>query len=460
MKDRSSPASFGLFFYGTYRRVMFDSFIQQRLHITDKEFGAFRLHILFSLIQGVIAGVFALNEFVFIKDMMGTKFQLSILLQLSVILMLFSVFVNEFLRRIRNKKKMLIWAAIVTHFPLLGIALFPDNAQAYVDFPYYHMIFLGIFFMYFLNLIIILPVINQMLKSVYSHENFGRLYSYSSSLNKLVIMLVSFGFGYLLDIDNFAYTYMYPLLAFLGVFSIALLSKIDVPAEEVVIKRSSVEASMDSLRKMKDILRNNRPYRHFEIGFMFYGFAWMITAAIIAIYFNEALHMNHATYGFYKNFYNILVIFMLPYFGKVLGKIDPRKFAAITFASLLFYLLFLALAEHFPYSFSIGSVKIFVMLMIAYLFYSVFASTMALLWFIGSAYFCKKEEAALYQSVHLSLTGLRALVSFQIGIIFYEIWGFSTTFAIAIVSLAIAVGYMIWSYRIDRSPIVEVRQEV
>ena len=396
-------------------------------------------------------GVFALNEFVFIKDMMGTKYQLSVMLQMSVVLMLFSVFVNEFLRRIRDKKKMLLWAAIITHIPLIGIAFFPTNSSEYLQFPYYHYIFLGIFFFFYLNLIIVLPVINQMLKGAYSHDNFGRLYSYSSSINKLIIMFVSFGFGFMLDLDNYVFVYVYPVLALFGILSIYLLSKIEFPQEEIIIKRSFLAASIHSLRGMKTILQTNRPYRHFEIGFMFYGFAWMITAAIITIYFNEALHMNHATYGFYKNGYNIMAIVLLPYFGKVLGRIDPRKFAAITFASLLFYLLFMALTEHFSFSIHIGSIEIFGMLIIAYLFYGVFAATMALLWFIGSAYFCKKEEAAQYQSVHLSLTGLRAIVSFQIGIVFYQLWGFSVTFGIAIVSLTIAVLYMIWSYHSDKT---------
>ncbi len=425
------------------------SFIQKRLNVSDSEFSVFRIHIVFSIIQGLIMGVFALNEFVFIKDMLGTKFQLSALLQMSVVLMLFSVFVNEFLRRIQNKKKMLVWAAVVTHLPLLGIGFFPRSIEAYQAFPYYHYIFLGIFFFFYLNLIIVLPVINQMLKGAYTHENYGRLYSYASSINKTVIMIVTFGFGFLLDVDNFAFVYVYPVLALLGILSVVLLARIEVPLEKEVIKRGFFAASLNSLREMKSILVNNRAYRHFEIGFMFYGFAWMITAAIIAIYFNDALKMNHATYGFYKNGYNILAIILLPYFGKVLGKIDPRKFAAITFASLLFYLLFMALTEHFPFSIQIGSIEVFGMLIIAYLFYGVFAATMALLWFIGSAYFCKKEEAAQYQSVHLSLTGFRAIMSFQLGIIFYQLWGFSVTFGIAIASLAIAVVYMIWSYRTD-----------
>ena len=426
---------------------MISKALYKRLNISESEFGVFRIHILFSIIQGVIMGVFALNEFVFIKDMLGTKMQLSYLLQLSVILMLFSVFVNEFLRRIQNKKKMLIWASIITHLPLIGIAFFPTNDAAYQSFPYYHYIFLGIFFFFYLNLIIVLPIINQMLKGAYEHSNFGRLYSYASSINKTVLMLVTFGFGFMLDADNYAFVYVYPILAFLGVLSIALLAKIEVPQEKIIIKRSFFAASFNSLREMKSILQTNRPYRQFEIGFMFYGFAWMITASIIAIYFNEALGMNHATYGFYKNGYNVMAILLLPYFGKVLGKIDPRKFAAITFASLLFYLFFMSLTEHFPFSFHIGSIEVFGMLVVAYLFYGVFAATMALLWFIGSAYFCKKEEAAPYQAVHLSLTGFRAIISFQLGIVFYELWGFTTTFSIAVISLAIGVVYMIWSYK-------------
>jgi len=430
---------------------MFDKSIQNRLQITDSEFGVFRIHILFSIIQGVIMGVFALNEFVFIKDMLGTKMQLSMLLQLGVILMLFSVFVNEILRRITNKKKLLIWAAIFTHFPLLGIALFPTNEEAYIAFPYYHYIFLGIFFFFYFNLIIVLPVINQMLKGAYSHENFGRLFSYSSSINKSVLMIVTFGFGFLLDSNNYAFVYVYPLLSILGILSIVLLAKIDVPQEKVVIRRSFIDTSFNSLREMKSVLIHNKPYRQFEVGFMFYGFAWMITASIIAIYFNEALGMNHATYGFYKNGYNILAILLLPYFGKVLGKIDPRKFAAITFASLLFYLLFMALTEHFPFSFHIGSIEVFGLLIVAYLFYGVFAATMALLWFIGSAYFCKKEEAAQYQSIHLTLTGFRAIMSFQLGIVFYQLWGFSVTFGIAIASLALGVVYMVWSFLSEKN---------
>ena len=64
---------------------------------------------------------------------------------------------------------------------------------------------------------------------------------------------------------------------------------------------------------------------------------------------------------------------------------------------------------------------------------------MALLWYIGSAYFCKNEEAADYQSIHLSLTGVRAMFTPIIGILFYNWIGFTGTFYLSAGLLIIAI---------------------
>jgi uncharacterized membrane protein YgdD (TMEM256/DUF423 family) len=87
-------------------------------------------------------------------------------------------------------------------------------------------------------------------------------------------------------------------------------------------------------------------------------------------------------------------------------------------------------------------------MMLAYiLFHSIFAATMSLLWFIGSAYFGKDKDAGDLQAVHLSLTGIRAAFAPLVGIIFYQLFGYTITFGIAILCLFIAVLLMVWSYR-------------
>ena len=425
-----------------------------RININPAEKSVFGLHMLFSLIQGVITGIFALNEFVFIRDLLGTNYQMSVLFQFSALVFLASVFVNEFLRRIQNKKKMLRWAAIITHLPLLGIALFPMEGAAYHSHAVFTYIFLAIFFAFYLNTIIILPTINQMLKNSYSHDNFGKLYSYSSLMNKVVIMFSTLGFGFLLDWNNYSFVYVYPVLAALGIGSVFLLSRIQYSDFEPA-KRTFWQASVHSLKNTFTILKTNKPYLHFEAGFMFYGFAWMVTTAVVTVYFNEVFKMNHATYGFYKNGYNLLAILLLPYFGKLIGRIDPRKFGVYTFGSLLLYVIFIGLAEYFPAYFQVGEIRFYYTLFVAYGFYGVFAATMALLWFIGSSYFCKKEEAGQYQSIHLTLTGIRSLFSFQIGIALYQSMGYTFTFGIAAISLFLAVMLMIYSYRRDKVIIIK-----
>ena len=59
------------------------------LEINEKKI--FGLHLLYSIIEGILFGVVALNEFVFIKSLKGTEMQLAILFQASVIVFVFTV---------------------------------------------------------------------------------------------------------------------------------------------------------------------------------------------------------------------------------------------------------------------------------------------------------------------------------------------------------------------------------
>lgn len=417
-------------------------------HLNSAEKITFRIHLLYSILEGIILGVLALNEFVFIKSLKGSNIELGVLFQFSTIVFCGLIFINEFLRRIRNKKKLLLITALVTRLPLFALLFFPKSDAAMQGNGIFHLIFLGIFFMYYLAAPIVLPNINLFLKNTYRHENFSNLYSSATSINKIVMLTVTFGYGLLLDWNPYAYTYVFPFIALIGIASIHLLSKIPYQVvEPIVIKKTFLQSVQSSWRNMWNLMKTNKPYRHFEIGFMLYGFGFMSTVVVITIYFDRALGLNYSSIAFYKNSYNIIAILMLPFFGRLLGKIDPRKFAAITFGSMLLFLFFLALTEYFPANIEILNIKIYYMLLFYILFNSIFAATMSLLWYIGSAYFGKDEEAGELQIVHLSLTGVRALFAPLIGVMFYELFGYTITFGIAIMLLFSAIVLMIWSYK-------------
>lgn len=407
----------------------------------------YKLHLIYSILEGIILGVLALNEFVFLKSLNGTDFQLGILFQFSMLVFLGLIFINEFIRRTTDKAKLLRRTAIITRLPLILLIFFPGSIEELTSDSIYHFIFLGIFLLYYLASPIIYPTINQFLKNTYRHENFGKLYSHATSINKIVMLVVTFLYGWWLDINPGAYTLVFPLIAITGIASVHLLSMIPYKDKDVIIKKSFMKAVKDSMQRMLDLVKNNKPYMHFELGFMLYGFAFMSTVAVVTIYYDEILHLNYSSVAFYKNSYNILAIVLLPFFGKLLGKMDPRKFAVITFGSMLLYITALALTEYIPSYIEIWNLKIYFMMLVYILFHGVFAASMSLLWFIGSAYFGKDEDAGDLQSVHLSLTGVRAVFAPLIGIVFYQIFGFSWTFGIAVFFLFAAISLMIWSYR-------------
>ncbi len=360
------------------------------LDLNPEESKAFRLHLWYQLVEGIILGVLALNEYVFIKSIKGSGYQLGFLFQFSMIVFVFLVLFNELRKRIKNKKALLRWAGLITRLPLGLLMFFPKDPEAYNGNSIYHYIFLFIFLFYYFGNIIIYPAINVLLKTNYRHGNFGKLYSYTTSLNKVVMLVTTFFYGMLLDFDNYAFVYVFPVLALLGVFSLYILSFIDYSKVIQVPKAGSLAKSVKiSALNMWRVLKSNRPYLHFELGFMFYGFAFMITAPVINIFFDEGLHLNYSSVAFYKNAYNLLAIFLLFYTGKILGRMDPRKFASITFSSLLFYILFMGLSQYLPYHTDFKGIQIYPTLLIAFTFNGIFAGTMVLLWNIGSAYFCK-----------------------------------------------------------------------
>ncbi|MCK5170770.1 MAG: MFS transporter [Bacteroidales bacterium] len=415
--------------------------------LNKQELKSFKLHVSFSVIDGLIRGALILNEFVFVKSLNGSSYQLSFLFESSVIVLLLSIVFNELIFRSKNKRRLLRKAGFLTHLPMLALLFFPRNPEIYAVDSIYHYIFLFIFFSYYLSYPITLPAINLFLKNAYSKDNFGKLYSISTSIRQVLQMLVIFLFGWLLDIDNYAFTYIMPTLGVLGFISIIMLTHIDYIQKAIPnITGGIISSSINSVKKLFKILKTNKAYFDYEVGFMFYGFAFMSTKAVIILFYYEVLVLNYSSVAFYQNIYNIVAILLLPFFGKLIGKMDPRKFTIYPFLAMAGYILFIAVSEFDPLYFEIWNLKIYASLLVSTIFYGLFFSTMMLSWNIGSSYFGNDEEAGDYQSVHLFLTGIRGIFAPVIGIVLYEWIGFTWTFVIGILMLIVASYYMKWSY--------------
>ncbi|MBS2097393.1 MFS transporter [Carboxylicivirga linearis] len=420
--------------------------MQSLRQLNQTERKAFKYHIFYSIMEGVANGALVLNEFIFIKSLQGSNVQLAFLFQFSMVVFLFAMLANEVMRRYSNRKKFLRISGIITRLPLVGFALFP-NVTGEGLAPVYHYLFLGVFLLFYTSKITVIPSINQYLKGNYQHDNFGKLFGYATTVNKIAIMISTFITGLLLDIDPNSYKWFYPLVGIFGVISVFQLTKMDFIQKFEAPTKPLWSAVGDSFIRIWRILKLNKPFRHMEYGFLMYGFAWMSTHAVITIFYKDALDLNYSSVAFYNNAFNLIAIMFLPLFGKLIGSRDPRRFAIITFGALMLFIFFTGLTEHVQVHTEILGVKIYYVLLLAVFFNGIFMGSMPILWGIGSSYFCQPDEAADYQSVHLFLTGLRAAAAPIIGIQLYEWFGFGTAFAFGVVFLMVAIVFMIYSER-------------
>ena len=198
--------------------------------LNSEEKRTFILHFFYSLIDGILLGALALNEFVLIKGLNATNYQIAFLFQFTVIVLLFSIVTNEFIKRTTKKRRFILIVGIVTRLPLFLLLIFPNNINDASNQIFYQFLFLGIFLIYFFFKPIVLPIINLLLKHNYRHDNFGKLYGYATTANKIIMFAATFAFGLLLDNYNYAYKYVYPVLAILGIFSFVLLTRINYKA--------------------------------------------------------------------------------------------------------------------------------------------------------------------------------------------------------------------------------------
>lgn len=412
-----------------------------RFHPGEKR--TFILHLIYSLLDGIILGVFTLNEFIFLTAMQGSHYMMGFIFTFSVGVFVFLIFFNEFIRRNPNKRRMLRQTALLTRLPMLALIFFPASASAYQSTALVHFLFLAVFLIYYIGTVTIYPTTNVLLRNNYSHQNFGYLFSISTMGRNLFTLLAALAYGMFLDKHPYGFVYAYPITGILGISGLFLLSAIPhFPPNDNEVRKPFRLAISNSVRRLSNILRTNKPYFDFEVGFMLYGFAFMLSINVIQIYYKDILDLNNRSVAFYRNAYYIITIFLMPLFGKLIGRIDPRRFSAITFGSMALYILFLTLTQYFPGHTVIAGYKIYYMMMPYILFHALFAATMGLLWSIGSAYFCKNEDVGDYQAVHLSLTGVRGWIAPLFGIFFFELFGFTATFTLAIALLLVAVFFL------------------
>lgn len=358
--------------------------------------------------------MFLLQDIILKKSLSGSDFQVMILSLLVSSAFLVSIYGSELVNRSYNRAKTILLLGTTAKFFLIILPLIDNTVfyiaciaiAAYVDS-------------------MLLPVWNIIFKHNYTETRRSRLYSYATTLQTIIILIVTTIFGYYLDLDNGLYKIMFPVAGICGIAVYYNLAKMISLSGDDYAGKIKRRRSRFSFRLIKDILalpyrsivrvfKINPPFMRFEAYFFLYGMAFMVLSPVIPVFLVDDLQLSYSPISFAKGmvFHSALILFT-PLMGRFHGIGNPNKFCGYAFSILALFPLILTSAKYFVLPGLMLDKE-----MIVYISFFVFGLAMSgvtIAWSLSSIYYAPKSEVSNYQAVHITLTGVRGIFSPALG---------------------------------------------
>ncbi len=372
-----------------------------------------------SVLEGAVLGVFILNEYVAKKTLGAGDAILTALVIGPTAALLFAAWWSGLLER-REKSSTFLVFGMLGRLSLLLVAV----AGSAVSFT---AVIAIATFLYGA----VVPAANALLQRNFSARERGRVLGLGIALQALTAIAVSLLVGRLYDWRPEAYRFVYPAAATCGFFSCLSLararfrSRPGEPAERKLFAAGLGDALVGAVRRPFAgallLVRTDRGFRRYEMGFMAYGLGWMMLQPTVPVYLVEKLQVAYADVSNARGLIYFTMIAALSHpFGRLLDRIGPLAVSRISFTILTLFPLLLASAQ---------GVKM------AYLAFFVYGCGMAAAnigWTTGPIHFAGGRDSAGYMGAHVALVGVRAIIGGPFGIWLYRASGSPTaTFALA-----------------------------
>ena len=379
--------------------------------------------------NGTALGIFLLQDVILKKSLNGSDSQILVLSFLICTAFLVSMYGTEIVNRSANRSSTIIKMGITGKIPLLLIPLL-DNPLFYIA-----CIAVSAYFDAML-----LSSWNIVFKHNYSEEKRSRLFSYASALQTIMVLVTSIIFGYFLDLNEFIYRIFFPAAGLLGMLMYYNLAKMislsmdDFKAPPASKTTYSVKLLKDIIalpaRNTSRILKENKGFMRFESYFFLYGMAFMVISPALPIYLVDYIKMDYSQISLARGLiFNSVLILFTPFMGKHHGHGNPTKFCGIIFLILAFYPLFLLSANyttglHLPFG---GTEVVY----FASFIFGIGMSGIGIAWSLSSIFYSPKYQESNYQSVHITLTGVRGFFSPALGYAVMKIFSIEYTFILS-----------------------------
>ncbi len=393
------------------------------MNLNQQEKQTFILMMVFTFFNGFIMSIAQTQDIIAKKALEGLDWHITLLTMVWPIANFFSIWWGRALERTRDIAKFLIFAAV---FGRLILVLVYWSVSIYD--------YLAILAIMYSFSSLILPAQNSIMQINIRPNNRGKVFGFVTSLATLLTIIITFTSGSLLEHREELFRSLFVIVGiagFLGVLALALCNtkKKNVP-QELISKRFSF---VEPLKRAYYLLKEDKQFFKFQRNFFLYGIGFLILLPIIPKYLVDYLGMGYRTSFIAKGVVSQIGLLCLsPFFGKLFDKSHPTKFTSIGFAVFAIFPLLLLTSSFFEDTAAIAIV------FLAYLFFGIGMSFINMSWNISSIYFAGNNDSSMYQSVHVTVTGLRGILTPVFGFIVMQLMGIRTVFAISIISLLTA----------------------
>lgn len=384
----------------------------------------FYIFIFAALLNGFMQSFFSTQDIIAKKGFNALSWQLTLLAMIQPISNTFSIWWGKLLEHSKNKAKYFLIIGIFGRLILLSSLFF-------TKMNFFLVMLAGIF----LFEALLSPVQNTFYQANFNSENRAKIFGITISIMTGSAMLVSILSGYILD--NFV-KYLPWFLSLCGIFGfIASFSLSKLKLREVHYNPKPIvfkEMIFTPLKTTSKILKTNKAFYHYEFCFLLYGMGFIGMVPIVPIFLVDTLGLNYQTMFFAKGFIgNTGLLLFSPVLGKIMDKKNPFAFIRLVFGLLSLYPALLLITIFFDNPLIIKS--------LVYASYTVFGIAMAGIfsaWNLGSLAFAEKHTVGVYQSVHVTLTGIRGLMAPVLSLIVYKFAGMYAVFIMSSVFLLLS----------------------
>jgi len=358
-------------------------------------------------------GLINMLSIILYKDMHISPLQITAILALKPMSAIFAPYWSQFIyQRPDRVLSNLVLSNILRYVPFLFLPWMESSWLIIAAFGFYMMLYRGA-----------IPAWMETFKCNLPEVARERVVSYGSTIDYCGAAVLPLILGTFLDGYEYAWRWMFPITALLGLASTWFLYRIPTMQAQKNAEMDAFEPGkilqeqlINPWKQSWQLLKERADFAHFQIGFMLGGAGLMVIQPALPIFFVDTLDLSYTKM--------LLAIGVCKGIGFALtSPVWTRLFRKWD----IFYLsgIVTLLAALFPFFMISAQYHIF-LLYVAYGLYGMMQAGSELSWHMSGPVFSKEKDSSLFSGINVLTVGIRGCIAPFFGALLFS-WTNSTT---------------------------------